>query len=84
METLSADFPPGMEYQIVYNPTEFIEASINSVYQTIFEAMFLVIAVIVIFLQSWRTAIIPLLAIPRFRWSEPSRSRLPWATRSTS
>lgn len=64
METLSADFPPGMEYQIVYNPTEFIEASINSVYQTIFEAMFLVIAVIVIFLQSWRTAIIPLLAIP--------------------
>lgn len=64
METLSADFPPGMEYQIVYNPTEFIEASINSVYQTIFEAMFLVIAVIVIFLQNWRTAIIPLLAIP--------------------
>ncbi len=64
METLSKDFPPGLEYRIVYNPTEFIEASINSVYKTIFEAMFLVIAVIVIFLQSWRTAIIPLLAIP--------------------
>ncbi len=64
MDELATDFPPGLEYRIVYNPTEFIEASINSVYQTIFEVMVLVIAVILIFLQSWRTAIIPLLAIP--------------------
>ncbi|GFE49590.1 multidrug efflux RND transporter permease subunit [Roseobacter cerasinus] len=64
METLSEDFPPGLEYQVVYNPTEFIESSVNAVYQTLFEAVLLVIAVILIFLQSWRTAIIPLLAIP--------------------
>ncbi|MEO1604075.1 MAG: multidrug efflux RND transporter permease subunit [Pseudomonadota bacterium] len=64
MEELSEDFPPGLEYQVVYNPTEFIEASVNAVYRTLFEAVLLVIAVIVVFLQSWRTAIIPLLAIP--------------------
>ncbi len=64
MEELSQDFPPGLEYQVVYNPTEFIEASVNAVYQTLFEAVLLVIAVILVFLQSWRTAVIPLLAIP--------------------
>lgn len=64
MEEASADFPQGLEYQVVYNPTEFIEASVNSVYETILEAVVLVVIVIVIFLQSWRTAIIPLLAIP--------------------
>ena len=64
MEELSQDFPPGLEYQVVYNPTEFIESSVNAVYQTLFEAVLLVIIVIIVFLQSWRTAIIPLLAIP--------------------
>lgn len=64
MEELSQDFPPGLEYEVVYNPTEFIEASVNAVYQTLFEAVLLVVIVIIIFLQSWRTAIIPLLAIP--------------------
>lgn len=64
MEELSKDFPPGLEYQIVYNPTEFIESSINAVYKTIFEAVILVVIVVLIFLQSWRLAIIPLLAIP--------------------
>ncbi len=64
MEEVSKDFPPGLEYQVVYNPTEFIAASVNAVYQTLFEAVLLVIIVIVVFLQSWRTAIIPLLAIP--------------------
>ncbi|MEL7259856.1 MAG: multidrug efflux RND transporter permease subunit [Pseudomonadota bacterium] len=64
MDELAEDFPPGLEYQVVYNPTEFIEASVNAVYQTLFEAVLLVIAVIIVFLQSWRTAIIPLLAIP--------------------
>ncbi|WP_407592433.1 efflux RND transporter permease subunit [Tateyamaria armeniaca] len=64
MDELAADFPQGLEYQIVYNPTEFIEASVNAVYQTILEAVLLVVAVIIIFLQSWRTALIPLLAIP--------------------
>lgn len=64
MEELSEDFPPGLEYQVVYNPTEFIEASVNAVYQTLFEAILLVVLVIIVFLQSLRTAIIPLLAIP--------------------
>ncbi len=64
MEELKALFPPGLEYQIVYNPTEFIRTSIDAVYTTIFEAVLLVVAVVIIFLQSWRAAIIPLVAIP--------------------
>jgi HAE1 family hydrophobic/amphiphilic exporter-1 len=64
MDALSKDFPPGLEHQIVYNPTEFISSSISAVYKTIFEAVLLVIVVVLVFLQSWRMAIIPLLAIP--------------------
>ncbi|MEM9579014.1 MAG: multidrug efflux RND transporter permease subunit [Pseudomonadota bacterium] len=64
MDALSSDFPPGLEYRVVYNPTEFIAASVNAVYRTLFEAVLLVVLVIVVFLQNWRTAIIPLLAIP--------------------
>ena len=64
MEELSASFPPGIEHQIVYNPTEFVAASIDAVYATLFEAMLLVVLVIVVFLQSLRTAVIPILAIP--------------------
>ncbi|MCF3934906.1 efflux RND transporter permease subunit [Acuticoccus sp. M5D2P5] len=64
MRTLAADFPPGLEYSIVYNPTEYIAESVYEVYKTIVEAMLLVILVVVVFLQSWRTAIIPIIAIP--------------------
>ncbi len=64
MTRLSADFPPGLSYEIVYNPTEFISESISEVYTTIFEAVALVIIVILVFLQSWRTAIVPIVAIP--------------------
>ena len=64
MEELSEDFPPGLEYQVVYNPTEFIAASIDAVYTTILEAVVLVVIVILVFLQNWRMAIIPLVAIP--------------------
>lgn len=64
MDDLAENFPPGLEYRVVYNPTEFIESSVNAVYETLFEALILVIVVIVVFLQNWRTAIIPLLAIP--------------------
>jgi HAE1 family hydrophobic/amphiphilic exporter-1 len=64
MQRLSADFPPGLAYQIVYNPTEFIAQSIEEVYKTIFEAVILVVVVIIVFLQSWRTAIVPIVAIP--------------------
>ncbi len=64
MERLSKTFPPGIKYTIVYNPTEYIKQSIHEVYKTIFEAIFLVVLVIIIFLQSWRAAIIPIVAIP--------------------
>ena len=64
MERLKLDFPPGLDFQIVYNPTEFIEQSIFEVYKTLFEATFLVALVIVVFLQSWRAAVIPIVAIP--------------------
>ncbi|MEX2519006.1 MAG: multidrug efflux RND transporter permease subunit, partial [Paracoccaceae bacterium] len=64
MEVLKEGFPKGLEYRIVYNPTEFIESSVDAVYETIFEAVVLVVVVVIVFLQNWRSAIIPLVAIP--------------------
>jgi HAE1 family hydrophobic/amphiphilic exporter-1 len=64
MERLKKDFPAGLEYRIVYNPTQFISDSIDAVYHTIGEAILLVVLVIILFLQSWRSAIIPIVAIP--------------------
>lgn len=64
MDTIAKTFPKGMEYSTIYNPTEFISQSIDAVYHTLFEAVVLVVLVILIFLQSWRAAIIPVLAIP--------------------
>ncbi|WP_262270563.1 efflux RND transporter permease subunit [Microvirga yunnanensis] len=64
MERLKAKFPPGIEYRIVYNPTEFIAASVHEVYKTLLEATVLVVIVVFVFLQSWRSAIIPIVAIP--------------------
>ncbi|WP_134498890.1 efflux RND transporter permease subunit [Microvirga pakistanensis] len=64
MEQLKANFPPGIAYEIVYNPTEFIAESVNEVYKTLFEATALVVLVVIVFLQSWRSAIIPIVAIP--------------------
>jgi HAE1 family hydrophobic/amphiphilic exporter-1 len=64
MEELKGNFPPGIAYEIVYNPTEFIAESVNEVYKTLFEATALVVLVVIVFLQSWRSAIIPIVAIP--------------------
>ena len=64
MAALSADFPKGMAYRIIYNPTEFIEKSIEAVNATLFEAVVLVVLVILLFLGSWRAAVIPVIAIP--------------------
>jgi hydrophobic/amphiphilic exporter-1 (mainly G- bacteria), HAE1 family len=64
MDQLKQDFPPGIDYRIVYNPTEFIAESVNAVYRTLFEAVALVVLVVIVFLQSWRTAVIPIIAIP--------------------
>ncbi|MGZ5370068.1 MAG: efflux RND transporter permease subunit, partial [Aeromicrobium sp.] len=64
MEELKRDFPAGLDYQIVYNPTEFIGESVREVYTALFEAVLLVALVVVVFLQSWRASVIPMLAIP--------------------
>ncbi len=64
MEEAKTHFPPGLSYSIPYNPTEYVRASIASVQQTLIEAIFLVVLVVLIFLQSWRAAVIPVLAIP--------------------
>ncbi len=64
MDSLSQRFPKGLEYSVIYNPTEFISQSIDAVYQTLIEAVLLVVLVILVFLQNWRAAIIPIIAIP--------------------
>lgn len=64
MESLRKDFPPGLDYKIIYNPTEYISQSIDEVYKTLAEALVLVVIVVIVFLQTWRAAIIPILAIP--------------------
>ena len=64
MESMAKSFPKGLEYRVIYNPTEFIAQSVDAVIQTLFEAMVLVVLVILVFLQKWRAAIIPIVAIP--------------------
>lgn len=64
MDHLRREFPAGLDYDIVYNPSEFIQESVTEVRRTIFEAAILVIAVVLLFLQSWRASFLPLLAIP--------------------
>lgn len=64
MDELEKDFPKGLEYDIIYDPTQFIDQSIDAVITTLFEAIILVVLVMIIFLQSWRAALIPVLAIP--------------------
>jgi hydrophobe/amphiphile efflux-1 (HAE1) family protein len=64
MRELAQRFPDGLEYKIIYNPTDFVRASLRALNTTIWEAVGLVVFVIVVFLQRWRVAFIPLLAIP--------------------
>jgi hydrophobe/amphiphile efflux-1 (HAE1) family protein len=64
MQTMSKSFPPGLEYRIIYNPTEFISQSIDAVRDTLLEAIALVVLVVIVFLQRWRAAVIPVVAIP--------------------
>jgi hydrophobe/amphiphile efflux-1 (HAE1) family protein len=64
MVDISKSFPPGLEYLIIYDPTQFIRQSVQAVVETIFEAMILVVLVVILFLQTWRAAIIPIVAIP--------------------
>ncbi|MBO9354949.1 multidrug efflux RND transporter permease subunit [Bordetella petrii] len=64
MKELSADFPPSVEYRIEYDPTQFVRSSIKAVISTLLEAIALVVLVVIVFLQTWRASIIPLLAVP--------------------
>ncbi|SFU70732.1 multidrug efflux pump [Nitrosomonas eutropha] len=63
-EELSANFPAGVTYRIVWDPTVFVRESIRAVGQTLIEAVFLVVLVVILFLQTWRASIIPLIAVP--------------------
>jgi len=64
MDELRETFPEGVDYSIVYDPTVFVRGSIEAVVKTLFEALLLVVIVVILFLQNWRAAIIPLAAVP--------------------
>ncbi|WP_246792438.1 efflux RND transporter permease subunit [Burkholderia perseverans] len=64
MERLKKDFPEGLEYRMDYDTTIFVRASIAAVIQTLFEAILLVALVVILFLQTWRASVIPLIAVP--------------------
>jgi multidrug efflux pump len=64
MADIKKNMPEGVDYQIVYDPTQFIRASIEAVVETLLEAIALVVVVVILFLQTWRASIIPLLSVP--------------------
>jgi len=64
MAELKKNFPEGLDYAIVYDPTVFVRGSIEAVVHTLLEAVALVVLVVILFLQTWRASIIPLLAVP--------------------
>ncbi|RAU20123.1 hydrophobe/amphiphile efflux-1 family RND transporter [Paramagnetospirillum kuznetsovii] len=64
VEEMSKTFPSGVSYTIAYNPTKFIAQSVHEVIKTIFEAVVLVVVVVILFLQTWRASLIPVAAIP--------------------
>jgi hydrophobe/amphiphile efflux-1 (HAE1) family protein len=64
MEELKKNFPEGMDYGILYDPTQFVRQSIEAVVHTLLEAVALVVLVVILFLQTWRASLIPLIAVP--------------------
>jgi multidrug efflux pump len=64
MAEIKKTMPEGVDYRIVYDPTQFVRASIKSVVHTLLEAILLVVLVVILFLQTWRASVIPLLAVP--------------------
>ena len=64
MEELKRNFPEGLDYSVVYDPTVFVRGSIKAVIKTLLEAVALVVLVVILFLQTWRASVIPLLAVP--------------------
>jgi hydrophobe/amphiphile efflux-1 (HAE1) family protein len=64
MDELSAQFPPGLKHEVIYNPTAFVEESISEVFTTLWQAGLLVVLTVFVFLQNWRSTIVPVIAIP--------------------
>ena len=64
MKDISKNFPEGLEYNFPFDMTEYISQSVHEVYKTLFEALFLVVLVVFLSLQSWRATIIPIVAVP--------------------
>ena len=64
MERLKTRFPDGLDYKVVYDTVVFVQQSIDAVLKTLFEAILLVVLVVIVFLQNWRAAVIPMLAVP--------------------
>src|SRR4029077_372397 len=64
MEELKERFPNGVDYAVVYDTTPFINESIVEVFKTLLDATLLVALVVLVFLQNWRSAVIPLIAVP--------------------
>ena len=64
MREMKKSFPPGVDYRMNYDPTQFIRSSVEAVLHTLIEAILLVVIVVVVFLQTWRASLIPLLAVP--------------------
>src|SRR5262249_2105310 len=64
MKQLRSHFPPGIDYSIIYDTTPFITESIREVFETLFDAVVLVAVVVLVFLQNWRSSLIPLIAVP--------------------
>ncbi|GAB0113345.1 efflux RND transporter permease subunit [Acidisoma sp. C75] len=64
MQSLTKSFPPGVAYRVIYNPTIFVAKSVDEVIKTIFIAILLVVCVVILFLQTWRASLIPVIAIP--------------------
>ena len=64
MDELKKDFPAGLDYRIAYDPTQFVRQSIEAVLHTLLEAIALVVIVVIVFLQTWRASLIPLVAVP--------------------
>ncbi|MBR7539344.1 efflux RND transporter permease subunit, partial [Mycobacterium tuberculosis] len=64
MDEMKLTMPEGVSYEIVYDTTQFVRASIEAVVHTLLEAVVLVVLVVILFLQTWRASIIPLIAVP--------------------
>jgi HAE1 family hydrophobic/amphiphilic exporter-1 len=64
MEEMKGQFPPGVAYEIIYDPTTYIAEAVEKVQRTLLDALLLVVVVVILFLQRWRTAVIPLVTIP--------------------